>query len=97
MWVLSNLISRSLGTYMRGQIVEKKPKTNVWEITSTHHGNVLGVVKWYGSWRQYCFFPESNCLFNHACLFEVFSFLIKLNDEHKEKRRKEKACGVAKQ
>jgi hypothetical protein len=32
-------------------------KTFVVFITSKRSGTKLGLIKWYPSWRQYCFFP----------------------------------------
>ena len=31
----------------------------------------LGQIKWFGRWRQFCFFPEPETTFNRKCLSEI--------------------------
>lgn len=52
-----------------------KRKTKVWQVLSVRHGDVLGVISWYGSWRQYVHRPHPNTLWNSGCLDEVAAFL----------------------
>ena len=60
-------------------------KTELWEIYSKSNDALLGEIKWYGAWRQYCFFPL-NALFNSTCLDDIKKYLDKLNEEHKDKK-----------
>lgn len=57
--------------------VKKKPKTSVWECRNNSSGDCLGIVKWYGPWRQYCFFPTpiDGLVFNAACLKNICHFI----------------------
>ncbi len=67
-----------IGKYMRAAEVRLPPerKTNEWHIHSANSGEVLGEVKWYGAWRQYCFFPHGfDTVFNHACLRDLAEFV----------------------
>ncbi len=60
-----------------------KPKTKVWQCVSTKkHRAVLGGVQWYGPWRQYCFFPSNDTIFNEQCLDDIAEFLHNVNTEH---------------
>lgn len=34
----------------------------------------LGKVSFFGRWRKYCFYPESNTLFDHLCMNEIADF-----------------------
>ena len=43
--------------YVYFELIDKKPKTNVYEVRTKSDDFVLGIVKWYFPWRQYCFFP----------------------------------------
>lgn len=66
------------------QRVEDKPKTSVWECVSSESARaVLGHVKWYGPWRQYCFFPEGLTIFHGGCLQDICHFIKQLMDERK--------------
>ncbi len=46
-------------------------KTEIWNIISKSSKSILGQIKWYGAWRQYCFFPSRSTLFNITCLDDV--------------------------
>ena len=35
----------------------------------------LGVIKWFGRWRQYAFFPEVGTVFNTECLEDIRIFI----------------------
>jgi len=39
-------------------------KTEIWNIISKSSDFILGQIKWYGAWRQYCFWPSPLCVFN---------------------------------
>lgn len=49
----------------------KSSKTEIWAIKSTHNGDELGEVSWFGRWRQYTFFPLSDRVFSHDCLQDI--------------------------
>lgn len=46
-------------------------KTCTVYVHSRRHGDLLGVIKWYGAWRQYAFFPEAGTVWNPDCLDAV--------------------------
>ena len=57
---------------------EEKPKTSVWHCQNRGNDGLLGVVKWYGPWRQYCFFPEPDTVFNVTCHEDINDFMSQL-------------------
>lgn len=63
--------------------VEKKPKTSVYEVRTKNDGFVLGIIKWYGPWRQYCFFPSEETLWSRGCLQEIIDFIEKIMSDRK--------------
>lgn len=70
--------------YIEFEIVERKPKTDVYNILSKSEGDVLGKVKYFPSWRQYTFFPEEGTVFSQSCLKDINKFLQKLKDDRKK-------------
>lgn len=50
-------------------------KTRVWTVESKQHGSVLGLIRWFGRWRQYVFEPGHETLFNVGCLSDIEKFL----------------------
>ena len=46
-------------------------KTDVWDVLSKSQESILGKIKWYGPWRQYCFFPSPNTIFNPECMADI--------------------------
>lgn len=50
-------------------------KTCVWEVLTIAVPNeVIGVVRWYGPWRQYCFIPGDDTVYNAECLEDIADF-----------------------
>lgn len=51
------------------QVPQQKTKKVV--IYSVRDGAVLGIIKWYGPWRQFCFQPAPGTTFNPDCLRQI--------------------------
>ena len=45
----------------------------------SNHDIKLGEIKWFGAWRQYCFYPEGNTIFDRKCLTYINNFLEEIN------------------
>ena len=71
--------------YLRFDIVQETAKTKVIFIINIHHDEILGEIKWYSGWRQYCFFPNHSTIWNKDCLNEINSVIKDLMDERKAK------------
>jgi len=48
-------------------------------------GTPLGAVGWYSPWRQYCFFPIYDTVFNATCLADIQDFIGQAK-KHREKQ-----------
>ena len=72
--------------YLQFVEFEKKTKTRVIAVKNIHHQEVIGIIKWFGRWRQYCFFPSTETVWNINCLNDVNSVIIMLADERKKKK-----------
>ena len=70
-------------------LVGSKPKTNIYEVISKCSDCLLGIIKWYPSWRHYCFFPtiEIETVYSDRCLISIGEFITDLNKQHKEKKK----------
>jgi len=69
--------------------VEDKPKTSVFDVYSKHD-DILGQVKFFPQWRQYCFFPEDDCVFSKGCMDDINNFIGQLQKILSENRKKAK-------
>jgi len=78
--------------YMTFKLADQKPRTQVWQLTNNASGLLLGVISWYGAWRQYAFNPVEGSTFNDSCLETIRDFLTQLNDE--QRSRKGAKCGT---
>ena len=56
-------------------------KTKVWECINNSWDDVLGEIKWYAPWRQYCYFPMDETIFNVRCLKDIADFIQKAMDD----------------
>ncbi len=66
---------KTLYKYIHFAKAADKPKTSVWACFNTSSGTSLGLVQWYAPWRQYCFFPEPNRVFNIGCMDDINHFI----------------------
>ena len=71
--------------YIYFEIVEKKPKTNVYLVRAKSDGCILGKIYWHFPWRQYIFESKDLILWSKGCLLEVMNFLKNLMDKRKQK------------
>ena len=53
-------------------------KTDVWNVLSKSQESILGQIKWFGRWRQYCFYPSPNTIFNPECMNDISNFIKEL-------------------
>lgn len=65
-----------------------KPKTSVWHCRNKKSDALLGEIRWYAPWRQYCFLPESSTVFNKGCMANINFFINNLMENHKKKAEK---------
>jgi len=65
------------GTYIRFISLGVAPgqKTERWIVDTKEDEDCLGVVKWFGRWRKYAFFPAPECVFEETCMREISDFV----------------------
>lgn len=57
-----------------------KRKTPIYKLFNMSNQDIkLGEIKWFGAWRQYCFYPEGNTIFDRKCLTYINNFLEEVN------------------
>lgn len=71
--------------WIRFEEIDHSGTTRKFNCFNSEYGSHLGVVKWYGSFRKYSFFPEENIVFESQCLKDIASFLESLMLERKLK------------
>lgn len=65
-------------------------KTRAWTCLSNSNAAPLGTVKWFGRWRQYCFFPEDDCVFSVGCMEDINTFIRECMDAWREEKKRAK-------
>ena len=70
-------------------LIPRKPKrkTDIYEVVSSDSGHLLGSIRWYGPWRQYCFSPQGDTIYSGGCLDEIKEFIKELMDKRKESKK----------
>lgn len=67
--------------YLAFAVAPTKGKTKVILIINRHHEEVIGEIKWFSRWRQYCFFPYNDTIWNTTCIMDVQEVIDKLKKE----------------
>ena len=70
-------------SYLAFVLVHDTGKTRVFSVDSVRQGGRLGVIRWFGRWRQYTIEPEASTVWNKDCLREVAEFLDALMKERR--------------
>jgi hypothetical protein len=58
-------------------------KTKIFGVINKRENRVSGEIRWYGGFRKYCFYPNSDFLFDSDCLQMIVEYLNTLNNWHK--------------
>jgi hypothetical protein len=61
-------------------------KTYYVSIVNVSSNRTIGVIQWYSPWRQYCFYPLRNTIWNKDCLDSVNEVITSLMEERKPKK-----------
>lgn len=79
-------MERNMAQYLefRYQGDSASGKTQIYDVISKQHGDLLGTIAWFGRWRQYTFFPQPKTTFNSRCLVDIHLFIDQLMDARKE-------------
>ena len=64
-------------------LAEEGEKTNIWDVVTSEGNKKLGIIKWFGRWRKYSFFPLSDTVYENNCLKDIAEFI----EEQMRKRR----------
>lgn len=56
-------------------------KTPIVTVTSRSSGAILGQIRWYGPWRQFCFYPWAGTIFNVGCMDDIKAQIAELRAE----------------
>ena len=62
-------------------MLNPKNKTRKFTVLSKFDNARLGEVKWYARWRQYCFFPEGECVWSLDCMEDLTTFIHDLTEQ----------------
>jgi hypothetical protein len=62
-------------------------KTKIWDVaTIEDQEDLLGEIRWFGSWRCYAFYPYDKTVFEKTCLRDIANFCEKQTLKKREKR-----------
>lgn len=50
-------------------------KTKRFQVCSAKYDFPLGEIRFYNFWRQYCFFPFKDTVFNNTCMGDIIKFI----------------------
>lgn len=63
-------------------------KTPKYYIFNNNGVDILGEIKWFSSWRKFCFYPSEATIWDSKCLNDVMTLLDDFNKNWKTKNKK---------
>ncbi len=63
--------------YLNYTLISDTGKTLIIGV-GNNSGEKLGLIKWHGAWRKYCFNPLAEAIFDTECLNDIVSFINEL-------------------
>ena len=69
--------------YLKVNPYKKNGTKLVYWVVSKKGKGILGEIAWYYKWRQYCFYPAPNTLFNKSCMIDIID---SINDQNVDKQ-----------
>jgi hypothetical protein len=84
---IRNIIMKTLRetTYLRFIDKEAKQITKIIGVVNIHHDEEIGEIKWFGKWRQYCFYPSPDTIWNTGCMKDICEVINDLMNKRKVK------------
>jgi hypothetical protein len=62
--------------YIHMEEIASTGKTKKYEVVNNRQSDIiLGIIKWNGRWRQYCFFPYEGMVFSTGCMLDIVEFI----------------------
>jgi hypothetical protein len=65
-------------------VIRQMARARVVSVRNRRSGEELGKVRWYGAWRQYCFYPASLTIFNITCMARISDEMLGMTLDHRE-------------
>ena len=66
-----------------------KQKTSIYSIWN-NNAIFLGYIKWFPSWRKYCFFPDKETVWDNKCLMNIVDCVADINKNYFAERKRNK-------
>jgi hypothetical protein len=88
------MIKKIDGTWAKGEYIyfrnlgkTDNRVTNIYEVL-TEYSEILGEIRWFGRWRCYSFFPDTDTLYEQTCLRDIADFCETVTKEHRAAKKK---------
>jgi hypothetical protein len=72
-------------SYIEFELIKQTDRTKKFRVKNIEHGTILGLIMWYGAWRQYAFFPSEETVFSSGCMQDITQFIKGLMEKRKAK------------
>lgn len=66
---------------VRTEPLQPGRKTHDYSVINRTSGETIGTIKWYGPWRQYCFFPAAGSVWSSGCLADIQTAVKRIREE----------------
>lgn len=71
--------------YITEEILPNR-KTLIYNIINNNNLKI-GQIRWYGPWRKFCFYPDSDTIWDNKCLQDVLNIINDYNSKWRQSNK----------
>lgn len=71
--------------YITEEILPNR-KTPIYNIINNNNLKI-GQIRWYGPWRKFCFYPDSDTIWDNNCLQDVLNIINDYNSKWRQSNK----------
>lgn len=71
--------------YITEEILPNR-KTPIYNIINNNNLKI-GQIRWYGPWRKFCFYPDSDTIWDNKCLQDVLNIINDYNSKWRQSNK----------
>ena len=82
---------KNINSYIKIELGRKNEKTSIYCVKIRESNILIGFIKWYIDWNEYCFFPMKDTIFNQESINDINKFIDRITKVREKLLNKNKS------